>query len=59
MKSVTKREQLRESYEEALFALLMDEVAVAQGKEALEENERLKRNPDAAVPEQVTKNAFG
>ena len=52
---MTKRERLRENYEEALFALLMDEVAVAQGKEALEENERLKRNPDAAVPEQVTK----
>ena len=39
---MTKREQLREEYEDALFALMMDEFAVAEGEKALEENERLK-----------------
>lgn len=40
---MTKREQLREEYEDALFALMMDEFAVAEGEKALEENERLKK----------------
>ena len=41
---MTKREQLREEYEDALFALMMDEFAVAEGEKALEENERLKKD---------------
>lgn len=50
---MTRKEQLREQYEDALFALLMDEVAASEGNRALEENERLKRDPDAAVPEET------
>lgn len=52
---MTRREQLQERYEDALFALLMDEVASLQGKKALEENERLKNDPSAEVPEETTK----
>lgn len=50
---MTKREQLREEYEDALFALMMDEFAVAEGEKALEENERLKKDPDFVVPTEV------
>lgn len=48
---MTRREQLEEQYEEALFALLMDEFAVEEGKKSLQENETLKADPQAAVPE--------
>lgn len=47
------REELRERYEDALFALLMDEIAEKEGALAREENERLKNDPSAAVPEDV------
>lgn len=47
---MTRRELLQEQYEDALFALLMDDLAIEQGKAALEENEKLKLNPAAAVP---------
>lgn len=47
---MTRRELLEEQYEDALFALLMDEVAVAEGQKLMEENERLKSDPDAVVP---------
>lgn len=50
---MTKREQLREKYEDALFALMMDEFAVAEGKKALEENELLKKDPEFIVPLEV------
>lgn len=46
-----QQDLLREQYEDALFALLMDEVAKQEGRKALEENERLKHDPSAAVPE--------
>lgn len=52
---MTRREQLQERYEDALFALLMDEVATFEGKKALEENERLKRDPGAEVPAEVSR----
>lgn len=52
---MTRREELQERYEDALFALMMDEVATSEGKKALEENERLKNDPDAAVPEEVSR----
>ena len=39
---MTRREQLQEQYEDALFALLMDDLAAIEGQAALEENERLK-----------------
>ena len=47
---MTKREQLIEQYEDALFALLMDSVAEEEGKKAIELNERLKADPEAEVP---------
>lgn len=52
---MNRREQLQERYEDALFALLMDEIATMEGKEAQEENERLKNDPSAAIPEDVDK----
>lgn len=52
---MNRREELQERYEEALFALLMDDVAMAQGKEAEEENERLKNDPTFEIPEDVDK----
>ena len=48
---MTRREQLREQYEDALFALIMDEVSEIEGQKALEENEAQKNDPDAAVPD--------
>ena len=48
---MTKHEQLYEDYENALFALLMANVAEEEGRKLLEENERLKNDPIAAVPE--------
>ncbi len=39
---MTQREQLRDNYEDALFALLMDEFAEREGERLLEKNERLK-----------------
>ena len=50
---MTRREQLQEQYEDALFALLMDELAATEGQAALEENERLKNDPEYAVPTDV------
>lgn len=52
---MSRREQLQEQYEDALFALMMDDVATAEGKKYLEENERLKNDPEAAVPEEVSR----
>lgn len=48
---MTRREELQERYEDALFALLMDDIATARGREAEEENERLKNDPDFMIPE--------
>lgn len=47
---MTRREYLTEQYEDALFALLMEPVAISEGIKAEEENERLKNDPAAAVP---------
>lgn len=52
---MTRREQLQEQYEDALFALLMDDLAWQEGERLLEENERLKNDPGAAVPEDAMK----
>lgn len=52
---MTRREQLQGQYEDALFALLMDDLMWQEGERLLEENERLKNDPDAAVPEEVMK----
>lgn len=50
---MTRHEQLQERYEDALFALLMDELAAAEGQRAEEEKERLQNDPSAAVPEDL------
>lgn len=55
VKMMTRREFLQEQYEDALFALLMDDLAVAEGEKALEEHERLQNDPEAAVPDQVVR----
>ena len=47
---MTRRELLQDRYEDALFALLMDDVATAEGKRAAVENERLKNDPSAEIP---------
>lgn len=47
------REQLQEEYEDALFALLMYDVAELEGRHAAEENERLLHDPNARVPEDL------
>lgn len=50
---MTKREILLEQLEETVFALMMEDVAKEEGRKALEENERLKADESAAVPETV------
>lgn len=52
---MTRHEKLLENYEDALFALLMDEVAEQEGKRFLAENEQLKQNKEAAIPAEVDK----
>ena len=37
---MTRREELQEAYEDAMFALLMDYVAESEGEKALEEIEK-------------------
>lgn len=48
---MTRQEILYDEYENALFALLMDDVSQAQGQQALAEKERLADDPTAAMPE--------
>ena len=55
MFQINKREHLQDNFENAVFALLMDDFAVSEGEKALQENERLKRDPTAAVPEKTRK----
>lgn len=50
---MNRREQLRENYEDALFALLMEDMLEEEGEQLREENERLKRDPGAAIPDDV------
>ena len=50
---MTRREELQEQYEDALFALWMNEVAEAEGEELLKLNEQLKEDPDAAMPDEL------
>jgi len=46
-------EKLLENYEDALFALLMEQVAEEEGALLYEQNETLKLNAEAAVPESI------
>lgn len=48
-------ERLYEQYEDAFFALLMNRVAEANGKELMQKNEELLADPNAAVPETLSK----
>ena len=50
-----RNETPRERYEDALFALLMEDMLEEEGRKALEENQRLKQDPDAAVPPEMRK----
>lgn len=50
---MANRETRKEQYEDALFALLMDEMAQEDGEDLLRLNEALKQDPHAAVPEAV------
>ena len=52
---MTHREELMEKYEDALFELLMDEVAQMEGEKAIQLNEKLNLDPQYAVPESVQK----
>ncbi len=47
---MTRKEEMREQYEDSLFGLLFDEAASAKGKELLSENDRLNGDPTLAVP---------
>ena len=47
---MTRKERLSEQYEDALFALIMEEAAEAEGQKALEENRRL-RDSGLAIPD--------
>lgn len=52
---MTDREKLVERYEDALFALLMDEVACQEGERAIQLNEQLNQDPQFALPEDLQK----
>lgn len=55
---MTNREKLQENYEDSVLALLMDEFAESEGKRYIKENERLRRAPSAAVPEEIETRAL-
>ena len=44
---------MRKNREDMLFMQLMEQVIKEEGKLLLEENERLKSDPSAAIPEEV------
>ena len=54
----SEHNQLQEQYEDALFALIMDEYLREIGQQALEENERLKQSQEFEISE-VTDKRFG
>lgn len=47
---MTRKEYLKERYEDAIFAVLMDEVATQEGYKAIAENTHLCNTPQAQVP---------
>lgn len=55
---MSNREKLRENYEDSVLALLMDEFAEREGQRYIAENERLRQDPAAAVPEDVERRAL-
>ena len=52
---MNENERLYEQYEDVLFVLLMNKVAEETGKALMQKNEELLADPDAAVPETLSK----
>lgn len=52
---MNENKRLYEQYEDALFVLLMNKVAEETGKELMQKNEELLSDPNAAVPEALSK----
>lgn len=50
-----ENERLYERYEDAFFALLMNKVAEASGSSLMQKNEELLKDPDAAVPDRLSR----
>ena len=50
---MTHHEKLVERYEDALFALMMEDVAETKGEKLQELNEQLKRDPAAEIPKEL------
>lgn len=55
---MNEKETLYERYENAFFALLMAEASELEGKALLEENKALLADPNAAVPEEITRRSL-
>lgn len=54
-RTMNEDERLYEQYEDAFFALLMNKVAEADGKELMQKNEALLADPDAALPTRLSR----
>ena len=52
---MTRRERLLEQYEDAYFALLMEDVMLQEGQRLEEWNQQLLEDPGAAVPESLAR----
>ena len=50
---MVRHEELEEEYIDAYFALLMEEIGLEEGKRLERENEELRQDPNAAVPEEL------
>lgn len=50
---MTRKELLQEQYEDALFALLMDDIVTDEGEQALAEKEDLKNNLSTLIPDDL------
>lgn len=50
-----RRNQLQEKYEDALFALMMDDYLRQQGQQAFDENERLKESNEIEISQNIDK----
>lgn len=55
---MTRIEQLRENYEDALFALLLTEMSQQEGEKLWEENEKLNDDPEFQVPEETDRHCL-
>ncbi len=55
---MTRHEKLEERYMDAYFSLLMEEVAIEEGRRLERENEALRQDPAAAVPEELNRRCY-